>query len=243
LGDIPVYAKEFRVYAVDLPGEPGKSTSHRLSWETQTCAEWLDDVVNELSLSSVVLVGLSLGGWTALKYALYSPERVTKLVLISPGGIVPGKFLINFRLIFLSLLGKWGQDRVKKLIFGNQSITPDAEEAFDLLNKYYNYRMEVPPLFSDAELTNLTIPVFFLGDIHDLFFRTSKAEERMQRLISRFTSRVSTDKGHGLINTAPLLSPLSGNKVFISKYLRSPCRMYYTFRKCLQKKMIENGTA
>jgi pimeloyl-ACP methyl ester carboxylesterase len=207
LGDIPVYAKEFRVYAVDILGEAGKSDAHRLPWESPAYGEWLDDLLKALSLSRVMLVGLSLGGWTALKYAVQYSGGVKKLVLISPGGIVPGKFLVNFKLIFLSLLGKWGQARVKKLVFGNQPITQDAEEAFDLLNKYYYYRMGTPPLFSDTELMNLKVPVLFLGDIHDLFFHTSRAVERMEKLIPRFTSRVSSDKGHGLINTAPLIMP------------------------------------
>ncbi|HZX07436.1 alpha/beta hydrolase [Kribbella sp.] len=48
----------------------------------------LETVLDQLELQQVLLVGCSMGGGTALSYALAHPERVHGLVLLCPG--VPG---------------------------------------------------------------------------------------------------------------------------------------------------------
>jgi pimeloyl-ACP methyl ester carboxylesterase len=45
------------------------------------------DVLDALELRSPAVVGLSLGGWLAAELATRSPERVGKLVLVSPVGL------------------------------------------------------------------------------------------------------------------------------------------------------------
>src|SRR5512137_453374 len=45
-GDVLTYSQYFRVYTVDIPGEPGKSVPNRFSWDGSAFAEWLDDVLN-----------------------------------------------------------------------------------------------------------------------------------------------------------------------------------------------------
>lgn len=204
-GDVLEYSRHYRVYAVDILGEPGKSAHTRPSWDTSDYAEWLDDVFHALDIDHAILAGLSLGGWLALKYTLFRPEKVTHLVLISPGGIFPGRFLISLRLVFLSLLGKWGKDRIKRLLFCDQSIGRDAEYAFDLIATYFNHRLGEPPLFSDEQLKSINIPMLFLAGAKDIFFNTPKAAERVKNLISLSTITVLPEHGHGLINTAGII--------------------------------------
>ncbi len=67
--DIIEYSKYFHVYAVDIPGEPGKSNQNRFSWGGPAFSEWLDDVLDGLKVDKVILGGMSLGAWVTLKYA------------------------------------------------------------------------------------------------------------------------------------------------------------------------------
>ena len=46
----------------------------------------LTATLDGLHLDRIFLVGMSYGGWLALNYAVAAPERVQKLVLLSPGG-------------------------------------------------------------------------------------------------------------------------------------------------------------
>jgi pimeloyl-ACP methyl ester carboxylesterase len=69
--------------------------------------EWLDgfddlvlhynDVLDGLGLDQVHLVGFSLGGWIGADYALFHPERIKSLTLITPAGLrVPGAPMTDF---------------------------------------------------------------------------------------------------------------------------------------------------
>jgi pimeloyl-ACP methyl ester carboxylesterase len=68
-GDLPRYRERLRVYAVDLPGEAGRSTHNRPHWDGPAFAERLADVCAGLQVGRVRLVGTALGGWAALKFA------------------------------------------------------------------------------------------------------------------------------------------------------------------------------
>src|SRR5262245_37651087 len=48
------------------------------------------DLLTELNLRDVVVVGCSLGGWIAAEMAVKSTERIAKLVLVAPVGIRVG---------------------------------------------------------------------------------------------------------------------------------------------------------
>jgi len=83
--NIPTLSKEYRVIAVDLPGY-GKSDKgfykYSMSWNAQVLTEFL----TELKIDKATFIGHSMGGQISLHAALNFPERVDKLVLISPAG-------------------------------------------------------------------------------------------------------------------------------------------------------------
>ncbi|MFI6583149.1 alpha/beta fold hydrolase [Embleya sp. NPDC050493] len=79
------WAREHRVYAVDLLGQPGRSrVTGRPPRTTQDLCRWLDAVLDGLGVARSALGGHSYGGWIALHYALWAPERVERLVLVDP---------------------------------------------------------------------------------------------------------------------------------------------------------------
>jgi pimeloyl-ACP methyl ester carboxylesterase len=86
--------REFRVHALDLPGNPGY-TAVSVRDAGELCA-WLDDVLSIADVP-VGLVGHSYGGWVALTYALHAPDRVRRLALLDPtqcfGGFAPAYVL------------------------------------------------------------------------------------------------------------------------------------------------------
>lgn len=79
-------ANSFTLYA---PDHPGFGLSDNPEW-FDTMEDFVIhyiDLLNNLDLSSVTLVGHSLGGWIAAELASFFPERVKKLVLIAPSGL------------------------------------------------------------------------------------------------------------------------------------------------------------
>src|SRR5438067_2078794 len=102
-------AQHLRVYAVDVPGEPGMTVEARPRLGSAAYAEWLDDVLDELGLPRAAFLGVSLGGWWSLDYAVRRPERVGALALLNPSGIGRRKTGPLLKFAVLSLFGDWGR--------------------------------------------------------------------------------------------------------------------------------------
>jgi pimeloyl-ACP methyl ester carboxylesterase len=71
------------------PAHPGYEGSGELGVhaDAEDYAFHLLDVVDELQLDAVDMVGASLGGWLAVEFALRHPARVRRLVLVNPLGL------------------------------------------------------------------------------------------------------------------------------------------------------------
>jgi len=206
-GDVAAYSRQFRVYAADLPGEPGKSSENRPPWEGPAFAEWLQDVLDGLQVNRATILGLSQGGWTALKFAVTHPERVEKLVLLSPGGIVPDRLSFIVRVIPLSFMGRWGLKRINRLVMGEQPVDPEVEEAMMLITRHFKPRIGTLPLFSDAELQRLTMPVLLLMGSDDALRDADKIVARLEELVTDLTARIISGGGHALIDTTGHILP------------------------------------
>src|SRR5690349_13694579 len=79
---IPVFAKRFDTIAVDQPGYGDSSLGEMTQQYFTHSADALAALLDELGLDRVDLVGNSLGGGTAVRFALRHPARAGKLLLI-----------------------------------------------------------------------------------------------------------------------------------------------------------------
>lgn len=200
-GDVAAYSQHYRVYAVDLLGEAGRSAPNRPAWDSPAYAEWLEDVLNALQVEKTMLAGISQGGWTSLKYAVYQPERVEKLVLLTPGGIVPDKASFLIKAIGLSLLGKWGARRLVRLIYGSQPIPDGVEDIISTVTTHFKARVGVLPIFTDDELRRLTMPTLLLGGDQDALRDLSKIADRLRPFARQLEVTIIPGAGHALMNT------------------------------------------
>jgi len=77
---------KYRVIALDWPGH-GASGSDDAAPGDMYYAEQLGAFIEELGLDGVVLVGNSVGGAAAIRYAAARPDRVRALIVANPGGL------------------------------------------------------------------------------------------------------------------------------------------------------------
>jgi pimeloyl-ACP methyl ester carboxylesterase len=200
LNDAAVLATDFRVYAVDLIGEPGLSARTRYRPGTDEHALWLDDVFQELSLAAASLVGVSLGGWLALDYAIRRPGRVKALVLICPAGI--GK-LKNFLLKALPyfFMGEWGRKKLRAMVMGRAYTTlpPAAKPIADFLGlifRNFNPRRDPIPPASDEDLRRLKMPIaIYLGG-EDALIDSHDTMRRAKALLPQAEIHFDPEIGH-----------------------------------------------
>ena len=205
--DVVAYSRTFRTYAVDLLGEAGRSASSRPSWDGPAYVEWLEDVLNALKVERTLLVGMSQGAWIALKYAIEKPDRVEKLVLISPGGVIPDRASFVFRALFYSLLGKWGIRRTVRMLYADQQVSLSVEERTVVLLSNFRTRMGLLPIFSDEELRRLTMPTLLLGGTKDALRDIENIATRLCLFVPQLDVVILPGAGHAVINTAePILS-------------------------------------
>jgi len=84
---LPVFAERFDTLAVDQPGYGGSETGPITTQYFTHSAAALLALLDKLDIERVDLVGNSLGGGTAVRFALRHPSRAGKLLLMGPGGL------------------------------------------------------------------------------------------------------------------------------------------------------------
>ncbi len=207
IDDVHVYSKHYRVYAVDLIGEAGKSSTSRPSLRNRAYEEWLLDIYAGLKIDSATIIGISQGGWTALKLATAEPERVDRLVLICPGGIIYDNMSFILSALTHKLIGTWGIRRLVRRLFGDQQVEESVLLAMTLTIKNFNHRLEIPPLYTDEELAALTMPALFVGGTKDALRNSAKIADRLRRLVPNLTVDLIEGGGHAINDTTSAILP------------------------------------
>lgn len=77
----------YRAIVPDLPGY-GASSKPETVYSLDFFANALSGLLDTLDIQRCVLVGNSLGGAIAIKLALDQPQRVSRLILMAPGGLM-----------------------------------------------------------------------------------------------------------------------------------------------------------
>ncbi|WP_461613483.1 alpha/beta fold hydrolase [Clostridium sp. Marseille-QA1073] len=200
INEMEKYSHNYRVYAVDMPGEPGKSNETQLPLEGDDFTNWLNDVFDALSIKKASIVGISLGAWLGTKFSIKYSQKVNKLVLLCPAGIGPQKKSFLFKSLFYMLLGEKGIDKLYYKINGNKLIPQVMLNYQKLIAKHFNFRREVIPLFSDDELIQLTMPIALFVGGKDVMLHSEKTAKRLESLLGHANINLIPDEGHSLVN-------------------------------------------
>jgi len=204
MGDVGALARHFRVFAVDMIGEPGFSAPSRPPLASDAYAGWLDEVMAGLGLQRAALVGISLGGWLALDYATRRPERVSALALLCPGGVGRTRNVLLWAAPLL-LLGPLGRRIVlRRLGAGAVTASPSpAAKAFGdfmgLIQASTRPRREPLPRFSDAALGRLKTPLLAILGARDAMLDSAGTRARLAARVPRADIRWLPDAGHFLV--------------------------------------------
>jgi pimeloyl-ACP methyl ester carboxylesterase len=84
--NVEALSEHFRVYAVDVVGQGGRTVASRKIESRRDYADWLNDLFDGLGIARASIVGNSYGGFIAFNQAAMAPERIDRIVLISPAG-------------------------------------------------------------------------------------------------------------------------------------------------------------
>ena len=195
--NIAAWSREWRVYAIDVMGQPSKSVPDEPINGASDYVAWLTATLDGLHLGRVSLLGMSFGGWLALKYAVATPGRIQQLVLLSPGGILPMVRQFAFRGMLMTFFPSrlTVNSFMKWAGFTN---TPGERDAGPLLHLMYlgikHFRMPADTVranasaanpLSDDELRSLHMPVLLLIGDGEVICDSWDASARAGRLIPK----------------------------------------------------------
>jgi pimeloyl-ACP methyl ester carboxylesterase len=210
LPDVEALAARLRVHAVDVIGEPGGSAPSRPPLRSSAYVDWLDDVLEGVNLDRACLVGVSLGGALALRYAASRPQRVDRLVLLAPSGIGRQRSSFLVKALLLQLFGDRGR---RKLLLSALGVRPgqagpyhEALGEFSLLVfKQFRPRMEKVPLADDRTLAGLVAPTLVIVGAHDAMLDSHDIVRRLGRCAPNVDICLLADCGHYLPGQVPAI--------------------------------------
>jgi pimeloyl-ACP methyl ester carboxylesterase len=96
-----------RVIRLDLPGFGLTGPAPDGDYRTQRYVHVVAALLDRLGVERTDIAGNSMGGRTALMFALAHPQRVRRLILVDAGGFAPMPPPALFRLAQTPLLGPW----------------------------------------------------------------------------------------------------------------------------------------
>lgn len=178
--------EKFRIYAIDILGQPNLSDEVRLNPKTDDYGKWMYEILSRLQIYKAYFVGISLGGFIGLKSFIYNKDRISEVFLIHPAGIVNGN---RFEVFVKAYLPSTSFKIQKKTICLKQFMknTYTNEDAFTLkfLSKlfltYRTKRLSIP-LMTTQEAQIITIPLNIIAAKDDYLFPGEKLLNRAQKI-------------------------------------------------------------
>lgn len=108
---IPTLAQHYTVYAIDLPGHGESSNSERINYDEPYLRKSVIEVINQLHLKNLTLMGESIGATLSLTVAATIPEKIKQVIAINTydyetryaDGIRRGSSIANFLMWHFSI--------------------------------------------------------------------------------------------------------------------------------------------
>lgn len=186
-------SRYYRTCAVDVIGQPGKSVANGPIRNRQEYAGWVVDVLDGLKIARTSIVGCSFGGFLAVNQVLLTPERIARVVLISPAGTFVGlswrfHYVMRIRGPLLKLARRLsGTSKAPSLADLDPRLVPRDRRWSALMAVTMAERPTVsvipPAVFTKAELQTIKTPMLLLiGDRERLYDPVSTLALASQRI-------------------------------------------------------------
>lgn len=196
----PALSAERPVYAIDTPGDPGRSVQRQAIHQPERAAQWLEETLAGLGLDRVHLVGSSYGGWLALNQAHRRPGRLASVTLLDPGGLekVGLRFFVwIFVSLFATFAPKALRPRLARLLEQPVLIVPELRTMIRLGVRAYRIRRPAPLPLSDTELSTVRTPLHLVLGRRSLLVHPRRQVERVPRLVPGARAEIVSSTGHG----------------------------------------------
>lgn len=169
----------FRVYAVDVIGQVGKSVPSKRIRTRREMADWLCAVMDGLGVARASIVGASYGGFLAMNQAILTPQRVEKIAMIGPAATfvrLPWKFY--YAMLIKGPLRRLFRRKPPAHLPGGTMIKPGGWGALMATAMTSSAKPSLAPaiVFSRRDLSGVQSPALLLIGEREVLY---KAQEGM----------------------------------------------------------------
>lgn len=188
------------VYAIDTPGDPGRSVQREPIHQPERAAQWLDETLSGLGLDRVHLMGSSYGGWLTLNQAHRGPDRLASVTLLDPGGLekVGLRFFVwIFVSLFATSAPKALRPRLAAWLEQPVIIVPELRAMIRASVRAYRVRRPAPLPLTEDELRTIRTPLYLVLGQRSLLVHPRRQLERVPRLIPGAVAEIVGHTGHG----------------------------------------------
>ena len=187
-GLLPLLRLErYRVYAPDTIGHPGKSAQVRLSPRDQSYGQWLNDLLDGLGLGCAAFIGGSFGAGIILRLAAFAPDRISRMALFVPSGIVAvplASMLFSITLPYLLYRLFPSPRRLRRAVrWMGSDIDDDLLQLVEAVFQHVRVGAEMPRPATRAELAGFAAPTCIIAAEKDAMFPGEAVTERAKEII------------------------------------------------------------
>ncbi len=203
----PFLQEHYRVYAIDIIGDMGKSYAYNPPKSETEVSQWFNQVLDGLSLNRVSICGHSNGGFQAMLIAQQNTDKIDKLILLAPAsGFKP--FSLKF---YLSSFGTaiFPSDAILKSFRNTGTLKPNqwSKEMTEMLALSFtvaaNQLRVYPREFNDDELKAIKAPTLLILGNEEMIYSPEEAAERASGLLLNSKVIILPDCGHAIPFDAP----------------------------------------
>lgn len=157
LEQMPVISRDWRAIALDLPGF-GHSPMPKDGVSIETYARTVVGLLDALGIATATMVGNSMGGEISAELAISHPDRVSKLVLVSPAGVSTGALKPRLPLIrrvhpALQVANRW-------LAANAETVARRPKLRYAALSAVASKPRHIPATFASEQLKGMGKPGF-----------------------------------------------------------------------------------
>ena len=175
----------YRVIAPDLPGL-GRSVVQEGTLDEPGVVRWLGELLAKTCDQPPVLLGVSMGGSIAARFAVKHPDEVGKLILVDSGSLGPFRPPPSLLLALLRMIrnpDRAGVQRMQRQVFFNvERVRAQMGDRLTALEDYQIDRAKQPSVnaanrtllrkvgtkpITDKELETIKAPVAMIWGRHD----------------------------------------------------------------------------
>lgn len=180
----------YQLYIIDTIGQATKSSETTLPLKGNHLANWLNEVLDELELKNVSILGISYGAFLLQKLITYYPEKINKVIFLVPSGLTNGSLSQSFKKITVPLI---------KFMFFKKN-----KHLKQMMNAFYTEYDKDDVLFQKTILTGVKMdfrrphiltakqtklfdkPVYIIAAENDIFFPANEAIKKCEELFPNF---------------------------------------------------------